>query len=77
MDQRCGRPEAQKRLVDPHFGQKRVPLLAPSCLDFGFFVMLEKDLGDLGVFAGLFLRDLVLLGRFASLVAWRMLLSLK
>jgi hypothetical protein len=68
MDQRCGRPEAQKRLVDPHFGQNRTPLLEPVRLDFGFFVTLEKDLGDLGAFAGLFLRDLVLFGRFASLV---------
>jgi hypothetical protein len=64
-------------LVDPHFGQKRVPLLEPVKLDFGFLVTLEKVFGDLGVFAGLFLRDFVLLGRFASLVAWRMLLPLK
>ena len=69
MDQRCGRPEAQKRLVDPHFGQKRVPLFEPTSLDFGFFVTLEKGLGDFGVFAGLFLRDFVLRGPFASLVA--------
>jgi hypothetical protein len=69
MDQRCGRPEAQERLVDPHFGQKRAPLFEPASLDFDLFVTLEKVLGDFGVFAGLFLRDFVLLGPFASLVA--------
>jgi hypothetical protein len=69
MDQRCGRPEAQKRLVDPHFGQKRTTLFGPTSLDSGLFATLEKVLGGFGVFAGLFLRDFVLLDPFASLVA--------
>ena len=69
MDQRYGRPEAQKRLVDPHFGQNRMPLFEPASLDFGLFGTFEKVLGDFGVFAGLFLRDFVILGLFASLVA--------
>jgi hypothetical protein len=74
MDHRFGRPEAQKRLVDPHFGQARVLLLILACLDFDLFAILEEGLGDFGVFAGLFLRDFVLLdfvlrGRFATLAA--------
>ena len=69
MDHRFGRPEAQKRLVDPHFGQERVLLLILACLDFDLFAILEEGLGDFGVFAGLFLRDFVLRGRFATLAA--------
>ena len=69
MDHRFGRPEAQKRLVDPHFGQERALLLTLACIDFGLSAILEKDLGDFGVFAGLFLRDFVLRGRFATLAA--------
>jgi hypothetical protein len=69
MDQRCGRPEAQKILVDPHFGQNWTPLFEPANLDRGLFVTLEEGLGDFGAFTGLYLRDFVLLGRFASLVA--------
>ena len=67
MDQRCGRPEAQKRLVDPHFGQERAPFFTLVRLDFDIFAILEKGLGDFGVFAGLFLRDFALRGRFAFL----------
>ncbi len=69
MDHRFGRPEAQKRLVDPHFGQERARLFTLAGLDFDLCAVLEKSLGDFGVFAGLFLRDFVLRGRFATLAA--------
>jgi hypothetical protein len=67
IDHRFGRPEAQKTLVDPHFGQERALLFTLACLDFGVFAILEECFGDFDVFAGLFLRDFVLRGRFATL----------
>jgi hypothetical protein len=33
MDHNCGRPEAQKMLIDPHFGQNFTPFLGAP--DFG------------------------------------------
>ncbi len=77
MDHRFGRPEAQKRLVDPHFGQERALLLILARLDFDLFTILENSLGDFGVFAGPFLRDFILRGRLATLAARGMLLPLK
>ena len=77
IDQRCGRPEAQKRLVDPHFGQNRTPRFALADLDLGLCVELDMCLRAFGLFVALFLRDFVLLDLLTCLVAWRMLLPLK
>jgi hypothetical protein len=75
IDQRFGRPEAHKRLVDRHLGQDRTPRFALLTLDLGFFLEPKTRLGVFCPFLNLV--SFALIGLPTVLATCRMLLPLK